>query len=157
MHICSVHVFLRSLCYRADHTFTLGCLLCEVQTISAAEYSTWRNSTWQHTSKAEAVWRRGCEAIFLRKNCDVKKSKLHKSPPKAAAARVGNAWAFPNKRRRREMHLFLSREKCESPISPPTPARKHGTPHDLLHAHPFYDDRPLLDDARRSLPAFNSA
>lgn len=25
-------------------------------------------------------------------------------------------------------------------------------PHELLHAHPFYDDRPLLDDGRLSLP-----
>lgn len=25
-------------------------------------------------------------------------------------------------------------------------------PHDLLHAHPFYDDRPLLNDGRLSLP-----
>lgn len=26
-------------------------------------------------------------------------------------------------------------------------------PHDLLHAHPFYDDRPLVDGARLSLSA----
>ena len=53
------------------------------------------------------------------------------------------------------MRLFLSREKCKSPISPPTPARKHGMPHDLLHAHPFYDDRPLLDGVRLSPPNVN--
>lgn len=29
-------------------------------------------------------------------------------------------------------------------------------PHDLLHAHPFYDDRPLLDDARLPLTALTS-
>lgn len=62
--------------YKVKPILSIECLICKPQTISAAEYSTWRNSTWQHASKAEAVWRRGCDAIF-RKNCNIR-SKLKK-------------------------------------------------------------------------------
>lgn len=84
------HVFWSLLKCRQHTLFTLEWLICELQTISAAEYSTWRNATWQHTSKAEAVWRRGCDAIF-RKNCN-NKSKLQKFSRK----QLVNARATPS-------------------------------------------------------------
>ncbi len=84
------------------------------------------------------------------------KSKTAQILPKAVGARARSPSGLSNKRRRREILSFLSREKCKSPVSPPTPARKHGMPHDLLHAHPFYDDRPLLDDARLPPPPIHT-
>lgn len=92
----------------AGYMFTFEYLICEVQTISAAEYSTWRNATWQHTSKAEAVWRRGCDAILCKShNISCKLWKSHRKQWRLCKTRHIH---FVNKRRRRNIAVSIERK-----------------------------------------------
>lgn len=118
---------------------------------SRLQYVTQRNMATRF--KGGGSEGKGCEqTLQQQKKAAISHAKCKNVPQHGRGARPRGAGAGKHAAAPTMATVFIERKSASRRIHRPLPPRKHGMPHDLLHAHPFYGDRPLLAPPSPSSP-----